>query len=169
MAGMGRAQRGFQYTCLLLTALMLGLGVMSLGRLQLNNDILALFPGLDEHSAEAEANRLRAGSIEREILLLVYSSDQSRLHDTLPAVVENLKRCDCFAEVAARLADLGGGRALICRCSPVLAVNTSVAPAPGQPDARAINRSGSAATADASRWFFLRRTENRPFGQPGRL
>lgn len=114
MAGMGRAQRGFQYTCLLLTALMLGLGGMSLGRLQLNNDILALFPGLDEHSAEAEANRLRAGSIEREILLLVYSSDQSRLHDTLPAVVENLKRCDCFAEVAARLADLGGGRALTC-------------------------------------------------------
>lgn len=114
---------------------MLGLGGLSLGQLQFNNDILALFPGQDEHSAEAEANRLRAGSVEREILLLLHAADQARLHELMPAVVETLKGCDCFAGVGAGLADLGGGQSFeLPGAHPVAAADAPLAGAAGESD-----------------------------------
>ncbi|MBU2885704.1 hypothetical protein KO507_08015 [Gilvimarinus agarilyticus] len=105
---MGRAVRSFQYACLLLMLTTIVFGVAGLHRLQFNNDLLALFPGQTEQSAEVIANRKRASQIEREILLLVHTSDQAQLQVAIASVTARLTDCACFAKVGADAAGLAG-------------------------------------------------------------
>lgn len=96
------------WCCRLLAAFMVLAGIWTLPRLEVNTDLLALFPQQDHSAVEQQAERQLSQSFEKQALLLVAAADDRTLQERLPRVIKTLQACSCVAHAQMGLgADSG--------------------------------------------------------------
>jgi predicted exporter len=88
-------------TTLLLSFGAILLALYTLPRVQLENDILALFPATERRAdLAAAADHIRA-RVDRKILLLLGGQDRAAVREAVPEFLSHLRDCGCFSTVGA--------------------------------------------------------------------
>ncbi|MCP8900126.1 MMPL family transporter [Gilvimarinus xylanilyticus] len=84
------------WCCRLLATFMLLAGLWMLPRLEINTDLLALFPQQNHSAAEQQAERQLSQSFANQALLLVGADDNRAVVERLPQVITRLQDCPCI-------------------------------------------------------------------------